>query len=154
MHCRRAKLFFLFWEIAALLHFRTTQKLQWSCFLCGFSQTFHFHIFLHLFIDTAMPGRLKKNFTSFEKKKKTMIHFCCLFALQQMASPKPWMKNLMYHIFHIFFILQTIMLQVTSLHTDNKKNNLSIISFGKQFVSENKIAFKKKHRYVHASYLS
>lgn len=73
-----------------------------------------------------------------------MIHFCCLFASQQMASPKPWMKNLMYHIFHIFFILQTIMLQVTFLHTDNKKkNNLSIITFGKQFVSENKIAFKK-----------
>lgn len=53
-----------------------------------------------------------------------MIHFCCLFASQQMASPKPWMKNLMYHIFHIFFILQTIMLQVTFLHTDNNKKEL------------------------------
>lgn len=99
-------------------HYRNCSEVA---FYVGFLRHFTFIYFCIYSLIPLCLRDLKRTLPVLRRRKKTMIHFCCLFASQQMASPKPWMKNLMYHIFHIFFILQTIMLQVTFLHTDNKK---------------------------------
>lgn len=144
--CNRAKHYF---SVLENIYFHITQRyrLPKSPFMWDFSDISLLYI-LHLSSGAAPPASLKKNFTSFEENKNKKIKhdsfllFICLPAnnISQASGWKKTPKKRMYHIFHIFFILKIITLQATFLHIDNKKYHLSIISFGKQFVFENKVA--------------